>query len=350
MTIMDLLPPEDSAPLPVRSERGAQRAEAALAHHRRRDGTMVDMEIVSPRDRARRAPRAAGARHRHQRAHPHPGGAARERGAAPPRAADRCAGPASRAAWRTTSTTCSPPSAASGRCCCSTWCPTTAAGTTCSGSARPPTAARCSPASSVVRAQQRRAAAAGRPQRGGAAAWSRCCSGWSGADVQLDVRLSRGLGQVRIDPAQLEHVRGQPRAQRARRDARRRPPQHRDRRAPDQRRQPRPPRAARPLRRPGGQRYRRGGQEAADAAGTRRGSGPLGLGRRSCSASSPVRRGGPGLERAGAGHHGQGLPAAAGDRVETPRPATPRPTRCAVRRPCWWPRTRTACGSCCARC
>ncbi|MGH3379482.1 MAG: response regulator [Actinoallomurus sp.] len=48
MTIMDLLAPEDSAAaVPVTGERGAQRGEAALAHHRRRDGTVMDMELVS---------------------------------------------------------------------------------------------------------------------------------------------------------------------------------------------------------------------------------------------------------------------------------------------------------------
>jgi len=47
MTIMDLLPPEDSAPLPSVSDLGPLRAEVALARHRRRDGTLVDTEIVS---------------------------------------------------------------------------------------------------------------------------------------------------------------------------------------------------------------------------------------------------------------------------------------------------------------
>jgi PAS domain S-box-containing protein len=47
MTIMDLLAPEDATPLPAVSERGAPRGETALAHHQRRDGTLVEMEIVS---------------------------------------------------------------------------------------------------------------------------------------------------------------------------------------------------------------------------------------------------------------------------------------------------------------
>ncbi|HKT60584.1 MAG TPA: response regulator [Gemmatimonadales bacterium] len=48
MTIMDLLPPEDaSPPAPVAAERPAQRGEAALAHHQRRDGTVLEMELVS---------------------------------------------------------------------------------------------------------------------------------------------------------------------------------------------------------------------------------------------------------------------------------------------------------------
>ena len=48
MTIMDLLPPED-VPLPVAADagHGTLRGETALAHHQRRDGTLVDMEIVS---------------------------------------------------------------------------------------------------------------------------------------------------------------------------------------------------------------------------------------------------------------------------------------------------------------
>ncbi|HET7468545.1 MAG TPA: response regulator [Gemmatimonadales bacterium] len=48
MTIMDLLAPEDAAPAtPVTAERAAQRGEAALAHHQRRDGTVIEMELVS---------------------------------------------------------------------------------------------------------------------------------------------------------------------------------------------------------------------------------------------------------------------------------------------------------------
>jgi two-component system, cell cycle sensor histidine kinase and response regulator CckA len=48
MTIMDLLAPEDAAPSsPMTGERPAQRGEAALAHHQRRDGTVIEMELVS---------------------------------------------------------------------------------------------------------------------------------------------------------------------------------------------------------------------------------------------------------------------------------------------------------------
>src|SRR6185295_18147321 len=48
MTIMDLLAPEDATPpVPVTGERTAQRGETALAHHRRRDGTLIEMELVS---------------------------------------------------------------------------------------------------------------------------------------------------------------------------------------------------------------------------------------------------------------------------------------------------------------
>jgi PAS domain S-box-containing protein len=48
MTIMDLLAPEDAAPSPpVTAERSAQRGEVALAHHQRRDGTLLDVELVS---------------------------------------------------------------------------------------------------------------------------------------------------------------------------------------------------------------------------------------------------------------------------------------------------------------
>ncbi|HET7427126.1 MAG TPA: response regulator, partial [Gemmatimonadales bacterium] len=47
MTILDLLAPDDLAPISAASDRTGLRGEAALAHHQRRDGTLVDMEIVS---------------------------------------------------------------------------------------------------------------------------------------------------------------------------------------------------------------------------------------------------------------------------------------------------------------
>ncbi|HET6577203.1 MAG TPA: response regulator [Gemmatimonadales bacterium] len=48
MTIMDLLPPEDAPPQAATDPgHGTLRGETALAHHQRRDGTLVDMEIVS---------------------------------------------------------------------------------------------------------------------------------------------------------------------------------------------------------------------------------------------------------------------------------------------------------------
>jgi PAS domain S-box-containing protein len=47
MTILDLLAPEESTPMPAVSDRPASRGETALAHHRRRDGSLVDMELVS---------------------------------------------------------------------------------------------------------------------------------------------------------------------------------------------------------------------------------------------------------------------------------------------------------------
>ncbi|MEO6056538.1 MAG: PAS domain S-box protein, partial [Gemmatimonadales bacterium] len=47
MTILDLLAPDDTAPLPALGERNAPRGETAFARHRRRDGTLIDMEIVS---------------------------------------------------------------------------------------------------------------------------------------------------------------------------------------------------------------------------------------------------------------------------------------------------------------
>jgi two-component system, cell cycle sensor histidine kinase and response regulator CckA len=48
MTIMDLLAPDDVAPLAVAAaDRLPLRGETALAHHQRRDGSLVDMEIVS---------------------------------------------------------------------------------------------------------------------------------------------------------------------------------------------------------------------------------------------------------------------------------------------------------------
>jgi PAS domain S-box-containing protein len=47
MTILDLLAPEDGTSLPSVSDRGMSRGEAALTRHRRRDGSLVEMEIVS---------------------------------------------------------------------------------------------------------------------------------------------------------------------------------------------------------------------------------------------------------------------------------------------------------------
>ena len=47
MTILDLLAPDDLAPISAVADRTGLRGEAALAHHQRRDGTLVDMEIVS---------------------------------------------------------------------------------------------------------------------------------------------------------------------------------------------------------------------------------------------------------------------------------------------------------------
>ncbi|MEP6687731.1 MAG: response regulator [Gemmatimonadales bacterium] len=48
MTIMDLLAPDDSTPLSASpADRASLRGEVALTHHQRRDGTLVDMEIVS---------------------------------------------------------------------------------------------------------------------------------------------------------------------------------------------------------------------------------------------------------------------------------------------------------------
>jgi PAS domain S-box-containing protein len=47
MTIMDLLAPDDVSSLPTPGEHGTLRGEVALAHHQRRDGARVDVEIVS---------------------------------------------------------------------------------------------------------------------------------------------------------------------------------------------------------------------------------------------------------------------------------------------------------------
>ena len=48
MTIMDILPPEDAPGLHHGLERtGAPRGEVALAQHQRKDGTIVDMELIS---------------------------------------------------------------------------------------------------------------------------------------------------------------------------------------------------------------------------------------------------------------------------------------------------------------
>jgi two-component system, cell cycle sensor histidine kinase and response regulator CckA len=46
MTILDLLAPDDAAPL-ASTDHAPPRGEVAIAHHQRRDGTLVDMEIVS---------------------------------------------------------------------------------------------------------------------------------------------------------------------------------------------------------------------------------------------------------------------------------------------------------------
>jgi PAS domain S-box-containing protein len=47
MTIMDVLAPDDAEPLPGAGDHGLLRSEVAIAHHQRRDGSLVDMEIVS---------------------------------------------------------------------------------------------------------------------------------------------------------------------------------------------------------------------------------------------------------------------------------------------------------------
>jgi PAS domain S-box-containing protein len=47
MTIMDLLPPEDAPGLHHGLERTGQRVDVALAQHQRKDGTIVDMELIS---------------------------------------------------------------------------------------------------------------------------------------------------------------------------------------------------------------------------------------------------------------------------------------------------------------
>jgi two-component system, cell cycle sensor histidine kinase and response regulator CckA len=47
MTIMDILPPEDAPGLHHGLERTGQRVDVALAQHQRKDGTIVDMELVS---------------------------------------------------------------------------------------------------------------------------------------------------------------------------------------------------------------------------------------------------------------------------------------------------------------
>jgi two-component system cell cycle sensor histidine kinase/response regulator CckA len=47
MSIMDILPPEDTPGLTASLERGHQREGVALAQHQRKDGSIIDMEIVS---------------------------------------------------------------------------------------------------------------------------------------------------------------------------------------------------------------------------------------------------------------------------------------------------------------
>jgi two-component system cell cycle sensor histidine kinase/response regulator CckA len=47
MTIMDIRPPDDAPGLPPGAERGSPRGEVALTQHQRKDGSIIEMEIVS---------------------------------------------------------------------------------------------------------------------------------------------------------------------------------------------------------------------------------------------------------------------------------------------------------------
>ena len=75
-----------------------------------------------------------------------------------------------------------------------------------------------------------------------------------GADIQLVTRLRPGLGEVKMDPGQLEQVLVNLVLNARDCDAGGRHPHHRDRRAPDQRIDPGPLGQAGPLPRARGQR------------------------------------------------------------------------------------------------
>ena len=351
MTIMDLLAPGGlgHGRPPSAAERGAQRGEvgagAPPAAGRDRDGHGDRL----PRVRARRPPRAAGAGHRHHRAQPHPGRAAPERGPAPARPAHRGTGPdRGRGGARLQQPAHHHPRLrgdAAAR----------------HGPRRPPPARRAAdlpgrrPRAPCSRAScSRSGATTPRPPR--PVNLNEVVRGMEplvqrlvGADVRLDVRLAPGLGPVRIDPAQLEHV-----VVNLILNARDAMPAggrltHRDQRAPHQRAEPRPSGAPGPLRRarrsvtPGEVRRPRPVPTRAGIVRARA--------RDRVRHRPAVRRGRPGIERGGRGYHGQGLPAAARAEPDAELAGRRRRrARCGARKPCWWPRTRTACASCCGRC
>ncbi len=88
MTILDLLPQEDTNLSIAPAEHAESRVGIAYARHRRKDGSIVEMELASQPFELDGRPGSSGSRHRRERAHPRAGIASPDGGAAPASAAD----------------------------------------------------------------------------------------------------------------------------------------------------------------------------------------------------------------------------------------------------------------------